>query len=248
MEIEPTLAGRIAEVRQRIADACSRAGRNTQDVLLLAVTKTVDPPQIRQAISLGLCDLGENRVQNLQDRLRHLAEILPAGQDATAVRWHMIGHLQRNKVRDVVPHVAMVHSVDSLRLAEEIDAFAAKLQRKVPILLQVNASEEPQKYGCAIADAPALAEAMAGKGHLELRGLMTMAELTGDADRVRRAFVRTRELFTLLRSRLGSPVFRELSMGMSHDYELAIAEGATIVRVGSALFGTSPQSQALEGP
>ncbi len=215
-------------------------------MLLLAVTKTVDPSQIRHAIELGLCDLGENRVQDLQDRLRSLAEILPARQDAAGVRWHMIGHLQRNKVRDVIPHVAMVHSVDSLRLAEEIDAFAAKMQQRVPILLQVNASEEPQKYGCAIGDAPALAEALAGKRSLELRGLMTMAELTGDADRVRRAFVRTRELFERLRSRLGSPVFRELSMGMSHDYELAIAEGATIVRVGSALFGTSPQSQTLE--
>ena len=216
-------------------------------MLLLAVTKTASPSQIRQAIELGLCDLGENRVQNLQDRLRHLAEILPAGQAAAGVRWHMIGHLQRNKVRDVIPHVAMVHSVDSLRLADEIDAFAATMQRKVPILLQVNASEEPQKYGCPMPDAPALADALAGKAGLELRGLMTMAELTGDADRVRRAFVRTRELFELLRSRLGSPVFRELSMGMSHDYELAIAEGATIVRVGSALFGPSPPTQALEG-
>ena len=242
------MAGRIAEVRQRIADACSRAGRETDEVLLLAVTKTASVSQIHQAIALGLCDLGENRVQNLQQRLRTLPELLPVGQAADSIRWHMIGHLQRNKVRDVIPHVAMVHSVDSLRLADEIDALAGKMQRKVPILLQVNASEEPQKYGCVIGDAPALAEALAGKGGLELRGLMTMAELTGDAGRVRRAFARTREVFELLRSRLGSPVFRELSMGMSQDYESAIAEGTTIVRVGSALFGsTSPQSQALEG-
>ena len=248
MEIEPTLAGRVAEVRQRIADACSRAGRETDEVLLLAVTKTASVPQIHQAIALGLGDLGENRVQNLQQRLRSLAEILPAGRAADSIRWHMIGHLQRNKVGDVIPHVAMVHSVDSLRLGEEIDALAGKMQRKVPILLQVNASEEPQKYGCPIGDALAMAEVLACKGGLELRGLMTMAELTGDADRVRRAFARTREFFELLRSRLGSPVFHDLSMGMSQDYESAIAEGATIVRIGSALFGSaSPQNQALEG-
>ena len=242
------MAGRVDEVRQRIAEALARAGRRAEEVLLLAVTKTASVSQIREAIALGLCDLGENRVQNLQQRLGSLAEMLPAGQAGDSIRWHMIGHLQRNKVRDVIGHVVMVHSVDSLRLAEEIDALAGKAQRKVPILLQVNASEEPQKQGCPIGDAPALAEALAGKGGLELRGLMTMAELTGDAGRVRRAFVRTRELFELLRSRLGSPIFRELSMGMSHDFESAIAEGATIVRIGSALFGeASPQSQALEG-
>ena len=242
------MAGRVDEVRQRIGEACARAGRRAEEVLLLAVTKTASVSQIREAIALGLCDLGENRVQNLQQRLGSLAEMLPAGQAGDSIRWHMIGHLQRNKVRDVIGHVVMVHSVDSLRLAEEIDALAGKAQRKVPILLQVNASEEPQKQGCPIGDAPALAEALAGKGGLELRGLMTMAELTGDAGRVRRAFVRTRELFELLRSRLGSPIFRELSMGMSHDFESAIAEGATIVRIGSALFGEpSPQSQALEG-
>ena len=242
------MAGRVDEVRQRIAEACARAGRGTQEVLLLAVSKTASVSQIREAIALGLCDLGENRAANLQQRVGSLAEILPAGQDRNSIRWHMIGHLQRNKVRDVIPHVVMVHSVDSLRLAEAIDALAGKMRRKVPILLQVNASEEPQKQGCSIGDAPALAEALAGKGALELRGLMTMAELTGDAGRVRRAFVRARELFELLRSRLGSPVFRELSMGMSHDFESAIAEGATIVRIGSALFGEpSPQSQALEG-
>jgi PLP dependent protein len=175
VEIEPTLAGRVAEVRQRIADACSRAGRKTEDVLLLAVTKTASASQICQAISLGLCDLGENRVQNLQQRLRNLAEILPPGQDSAGIRWHMIGHLQRNKVREVIGHVAMVHSVDSLRLAEEIDAWAGKTRQKTPILLQVNASEEPQKYGCPVDDAPALADALARRGGLELRGLMTMA-------------------------------------------------------------------------
>lgn len=242
------MAGRVDEVRQRIAEALARAGRRAEEVLLLAVTKTASVSQIREAVALGLCDLGENRVQNLQQRLGSLAEMLPAGQTGDSIRWHMIGHLQRNKVRDVIGHVVMVHSVDSLRLAEEIDALAGKAQRKVPILLQVNASEEPQKQGCPIGDAPALAEALAGKSGLELRGLMTMAELTGDAGRVRRAFVRTRELFDSLRSRLGSPIFRELSMGMSHDFEAAIAEGATIVRIGSALFGeASPQSQALEG-
>jgi pyridoxal phosphate enzyme (YggS family) len=239
MEIQPTLAARVVEVRQRIAEACARAGRSADQLLLLAVTKSASPDQIRQAISLGLCDLGENRVQNLQQRRRDLPE--------AAVRWHMIGHLQRNKVRDVISCSTLIHSVDSLRLALEIDLAAGALQRKVPILLQVNASEEPQKYGCPMADAPALAEAMLGKSNLQLRGLMTMAELSNDPARIGRAFVRARELFESLRARLGSPDFRELSMGMSHDYPLAIAEGATIVRVGSALFGeTSTQIQALE--
>lgn len=249
---EPTLSQRLTEVRQRIAEACTRAGRKTDEVLLLAVSKTATESQLREGLALGLRDLGENRVQKLQERLRQLPGILSPDVDAASLHWHMIGHLQRNKVREVVPHVSLIHSVDSLRLAEEIDTFATQTQRRVSVLLQVNASEEPQKFGCSMEDASALAEAMVGKPGLELRGLMTMAELSEDADRVRRAFVRTRELFETLQKQLGSSAFSQISMGMSHDYEMAIAEGATIVRVGSAIFGpatlTPPAANPLPNP
>jgi len=153
------------------------------------------------------------------------------------VRWHMIGHLQRNKVRQVLPLVALIHSVDTLRLAEEINASAAKLNITPGVLLQVNTSEEPQKYGVSVGAAPHLAEQVETLPNLKLVGLMTMAPLTHNKDVIRRCFVRARELFTDIRGeKIVGQDFTELSMGMSSDYEIAIEEGATILRIGSAIF------------
>jgi pyridoxal phosphate enzyme (YggS family) len=225
------LQQRYTEVMQRIEAAAAAAQRPPSAVRLVAVTKAAPVSAITELVRLGHLDLGESRVQQLVPRAAEVAAT--AGAE---VRWHMIGHLQRNKVRELLPVAGFIHSVDSLRLAQAISAEAQRTARTASVLLQVNASLEPQKYGAPLSDAPALAEQMAALPGLQLAGLMTMAELSDDTGAVRAAFARTRELFQKLAPRLPREHFRELSMGMSHDFELAIAEGATLVRVGSALF------------
>jgi len=151
--------------------------------------------------------------------------------------WHMVGHLQRNKVKALLPWVDMIHSVDSLRLAEEIDAQAARIDRRIPVLLEVNSSGEGSKQGVAVAATTHLAEQLASLEHIELRGLMTMAPLSDDVRVVRHAFERVREVFEeIVLERTCGPRFCELSMGMTHDFEHAIEFGATYVRIGTALF------------
>jgi len=153
------------------------------------------------------------------------------------IHWHMIGHLQRNKVRQVLPVTSLIHSVDTLRLAEEINAAAAKLDLCPRVLLQVNTSHEPQKYGVPVGAATHLAEQIETLPNLQLIGLMTMAPLTRDKDTIRTSFVRARELFYEMRGeKIVGRQFTELSMGMSSDYDIAIEEGATILRIGSAIF------------
>jgi pyridoxal phosphate enzyme (YggS family) len=149
----------------------------------------------------------------------------------------MIGHLQRNKVRQVLPLVSMIHSIDTLRLAEEINAFAAKLGLCPPVLLQVNTSQEPQKFGVPVGAAPHLAEQIESLPNLKLVGLMTMAPLTHNKDVIRECFIRARELFVEIRGeKIAGGHFTELSMGMSADFQIAVEEGATILRIGSAIF------------
>ncbi len=225
-----TLAKRLAEVNARIAAACARASRRSDSVKLVAVTKTAIAQQIREIVALGVCDLGENRAQVLQAHL-------DAAQGLSGIQWHMIGHLQRNKVKELLPHVAMIQSVDSLRLAQEIELQAQKIGKRLPILIEVNAGEEPQKFGATPADAIALAGDVASMPHLELQGIMSMAPLTDDLARIRSTFAKARGIFMRIRD-AGAPgdCFRELSMGMSGDFEIAIEEGATIVRIGSLLF------------
>jgi pyridoxal phosphate enzyme (YggS family) len=154
------------------------------------------------------------------------------------LRWHMVGHLQRNKVKQLLPVVGMIHSVDSLRLAEELDAQAAKIEKRQPVLLQVNASEEPQKYGVAVGAAVHLAEQIDSMPNLQIMGLMTMAPLDAKQDEVRHCFARTREVFEEMKwHKIGAAALKHLSMGMSNDFEAAIAEGATMIRIGTLLFG-----------
>lgn len=244
------LADRLNELRDRVADACARAKREPGEVTLIAVTKSAGPEQIRELLGLGVADLGENRVQQLQQRAAQLNEYLARRQKGgeadgmpARIRWHMIGHLQRNKVKALLPVVHVIHSVDSLRLAEELDAAAAKLGRRQPVLMQVNASEESQKSGVAVGAAVHLAEQIDSMPNLQIVGLMTMAEHTDNPSVIQRAFARTRELFEEMKwHKIGGASLRHLSMGMSHDYELAIAEGATMIRVGSALFGGKPDA------
>ena len=248
------LSEKLDEVRDKIAAAAAKAKREPGEVTLIAVTKTAAPEQIREIVQLGVADLGESRVQVLTQRAAQMNEQLQrrmthgdaGAKPAEKVRWHMIGHLQRNKVKAVLPLVSLVHSIDSLRLAEEIDAQAAKANRKVPVLMQVNAGEEPQKYGVAVGAAVHLAEQIDSMPNLQLVGLMTMAPLEAPEAKVRQAFSRTREIFEELKwHKIGGGALRHLSMGMSNDFELAIAEGATMVRVGSLLFGGKIQDHEM---
>ncbi|HET6247304.1 MAG TPA: YggS family pyridoxal phosphate-dependent enzyme [Tepidisphaeraceae bacterium] len=240
-----SLAEKLSEVQDRIAEAALKAKREPSEVTLIAVTKTAAPEQVREILTLGVTDLGESRVQVLTQRAGQINEFFQrrmgrAEGDAAPekIRWHMIGHLQRNKVKPVLPLVYMIHSIDSLRLAEELDAQCAKQGRRLPVLLQINASEESQKYGVAVGASVHLAEQIDSMPNLQFAGLMTMGPLEDDKAKIRHAFARTKEIFDELRwHKIGGSSLRHLSMGMSHDFELAVAEGATMVRIGSELFG-----------
>jgi len=218
----------LREVRDRIADAARRSGRTPDAVRLVAVTKTVPVETIRILLEAGQADIGENRARQLRDRARELAGL--------TIRWHMIGRLQRNKVKYVVP-AAMIHSVDSVRLAEEISKRAQATGARAMCLVEVNASGEEAKGGVAPAEAPRVAAETAALPALDLVGLMTMAPLAETGETVRPVFAALRECLASVNREadLAKPL-TELSMGMTQDYETAIEEGATIVRVGTALF------------
>jgi hypothetical protein len=235
------VTSRIDEVKDKIASVCARADRELDEVKLVVVTKAAPLETVKQVVGLGFTDLGENRVQQLNKVAAEIETLLQTKKDQPEfpekVNWHMIGHLQRNKVRQVLPLAHMIHSVDTLRLAEEIDTVAGKLGLCPKMLLQVNASNEPQKYGVAVGAATHLAEQIMTLPNVKLIGLMTMAPLTLNKDIVRACFARASELFMEIRGeKIAGPEFTELSMGMSQDYEIAIEEGATILRIGSAIF------------
>ncbi|UCG47645.1 MAG: YggS family pyridoxal phosphate-dependent enzyme [Phycisphaerales bacterium] len=235
------ISERIKLVKDAIRSACTRAGRDFGDIKLVVVTKSAAIEAVKEVIRLGVTDLGENRVQQLKKVSGQVSCFLEEGQEnsgpVSKVNWHMIGHLQRNKVRHVLPIASLIHSVDTLRLAEEISSAAAKMNVVSKVLLQVNTSNEPQKYGVPVGAATHLAEQIETLPNIELAGLMTMAPLTHRKSVVRGCFVRARELFVEMRGeRIVGPRFTELSMGMSSDYEVAIEEGATILRIGSAIF------------
>ncbi len=236
---EGRIGERIKRVQASIAQACAKAGRDPCELKLVIVTKSATIEEIRQVLEMGFQDLGENHVQQLRKVWAQMAEPCNQGQwpSLERVRWHMIGHLQRNKVRHVLSRVSLIHSVDTLRLAEEINNDAARLGIKSHVLLQVNTSNEPQKYGVPVGAATHLAEQIETLPHVELDGLMTMAPLTLNKDIVRECFARAHELFAEMRGeKIVGPHFTEISMGMSSDYEVAIEEGATILRIGSAVF------------
>ena len=235
------ISERVKKVKETIKSACSRADRDPSEVKLVVVTKSAEIEQVKEVIHLGVTDLGENRVQQLKKVSLQIAEFLEGGNNQSdipkKINWHMIGHLQRNKVRQVLPIASLIHSIDTLRLAEEINLAAAKLDQCPSVLLQVNTSNEPQKYGVPVGAAIHLAEQIETLPNLKLVGLMTMAPLTRNKDIVRSCFVRAWELFVEMRGeRAVGEHFAELSMGMSSDYEIAIEEGATILRIGSAIF------------
>jgi len=236
-----------------IGEAAARSGRRAENVLMVAVTKNASPDQIRTLVETGQIDLGENRVQQLTQRVAALDEFLKRrralGGAATRtggtganlpehVRWHMIGTVQRNKVKQVAPVVQLIHSVDSLRLAEELHSYAVRTDMTIDILIQVNYSGESTKHGVAAPAVIHLAEQIDSMVHLRLRGLMTMAPLSDDPEDSRPTFARTAELFHEIRAtEIARGDLTVLSMGMTNDYEIAIEEGANLVRIGRALFG-----------
>ncbi len=254
MTRKPTLPDALAAVKDRIAAAAALARHEPSDISLIAVTKYAAPEQIRELLTLGVADVAENKVQQLQQRAALINEFharqLSRGADATIaprIRWHMIGHLQRNKVKPLLPLVTLIHSIDSLRLAEEIDAQAEKLGKKVNVMIQVNGSEEPQKSGVAIGAASHLGEQIATMPGIQLVGLMTMAAYGAAEKELRSTFSRVREVFEEMKwLKIGGSAFRHLSMGMSDDFEPAIEEGSTMVRIGSALFGPRPDNAPEE--
>ena len=249
------VAERLEQVRARISDACDRAGRRASTVTMVAVTKYAAPEQARAIVRLGVADLAENYAQNLQQRAANISEYHSrlvhggAADVAPEIRWHFVGHLQRNKVKAVVPHLTMLQTVDSLRLAEELETQVPKLlgeDARLPILMQVNCSQEDQKGGVAVGAARHLAEQIADMRGLRLMGLMTMAKHGVSEDDARRTFARCREVFEEMQKLgIAGDDLRHLSMGMSDDLEAGVLEGATVLRVGSALFGTREENPEL---
>jgi pyridoxal phosphate enzyme (YggS family) len=223
------IAQNVAEVRQRIAEAAARSGRVASDITLVAVTKYVGLPEIRDLLDAGCTDLGESRPQQLWEKAAALADV--------PICWHLIGHLQRNKVRRTVPLVGLMHSADSAPLIATVDQVAGDLKRRLPLLLEINISGDATKHGLLPDEVEPLLESLPTFRNIEVRGLMCMAALEGGLDAARRDFAALRTLRDRLVSRAPAQVsLRDLSMGMSGDYCVAIEEGATIVRVGSALF------------
>ncbi len=218
---------RLAVVRQRIARAAVRARRDPASVTLIGATKSVEADRVRASLQAGLRDFGENRVQ---EALPKIAAVGPGP------RWHLIGHLQRNKARQAVGPFAVVQSLESVALAQALDRFARAANRRVPVLIEVNVGGEPSKFGVAPGAVEDFVQALAAYERLEPIGLMTVAPLAPDPQAVRPVFRALRELRDGVR-RLVGDAFCELSMGMSDDFEVAIEEGATMVRIGRAIFG-----------
>jgi PLP dependent protein len=231
-DVRTFLADRLSRLEDRIRAACERARRPRSAVTLVAVTKYVGPTVATILTELGVLDLGESRPQEVW----HKAEPL-----APAVRWHLVGHLQRNKIEKTIRRVYLIHSVDSLRLLDALDAEAVKQGRPLEVLLEVNVSREPAKSGFAAAEVLGLAARLPALKSVRVRGLMTMAAQVANPEEVRPTFAELRGLRDRLQSAVADGVKLEhLSMGMTNDFEVAIEEGATLIRVGTALFDGIP--------
>jgi PLP dependent protein len=228
-----SISENIVTVRERVARAARRTGRSREEIALMAVSKTQPPERIREAYAAGLRVFGENRVQEFAGKIESL-------QDLPDAQWHLIGHLQTNKAAKAAEFFCAVDSVDSLKLAEKLDAAARSLGKKLDLLVEINVGGETAKSGVA-PDSPALEELLIAAPRLEalaFRGLMTVPPFTEDPEGARPYFRRLRELRDTIAGRgLPAVKFDQLSMGMSHDFEIAIEEGSTCVRVGTAIFG-----------
>ena len=230
----------IEEIRGRMAQAAVRSGRKPEDVLLIAVTKLHEPDEIEEAIAAGVTDIAENKVQEIQKKF---------DQIHSPVNWHLIGHLQTNKVKYIIDKVVMIHSVDSVHLAQEIDKRAAAAGKTMDVLLQVNAAHEESKFGLDPKDVPQVfREILDSCSNVKIRGLMHIAPWSEDPEEIRPYFKEVKDLFdTLAAVEHPNADFKYLSMGMSHDFETAIEEGANIIRVGTSIFGERDYSKKMGG-
>lgn len=230
------IGANLRSVRARIAAAAKRSGRLPDAVTLVAVTKYADLDSVQTLVDLGARDLGESRPQQLGERAERIQ---------SPVRWHLVGTLQRNKARRTLPIVEMIHSADSLRLLRFLDKLAGEMQIRPRILIQVNLSGETTKHGFDADSLRSVWDEIVRLEHLSIEGLMTMAAWEQDPERTRPTFAGLRELRDQLRGRSPSNLrFEQLSMGMSNDFEVAVEEGATLVRIGSALFEESPPADS----
>ena len=229
MRVTEDIARNIEKVMQRIENACSKCGRDPSSVRLVAVTKTILPQLIRDAVAAGVGILGENYLQEAQRKIEELGHI---------ASWHFIGHLQKNKARRVVELFDMIHTLDSLSLADALEKAAARVQKVVPLLIQVNISGETSKHGIHPQGVEQLIEYLHRLPHLRVAGLMTIPPLLPSPEDSRPYYIALRRLRDDLIHRIpGEIQLGELSMGMSADFEVAIEEGATLIRVGTAIFG-----------
>jgi len=218
----------LRNVRIRIKEAARRAGRRADDIILVCVTKTVAMPQIEEALAAGAADIGESRIQDAEVKFKAIGP---------RAKWHLIGHLQTNKVKDAVRIFDLIHSVDSIKLAEEVSRRAGAFGKAQEILIEVKTSREAAKYGAAPGEVFDLVEKAAVLPHIKIMGLMTMAPFVPEADQARPYFRRLRELSgEIAAKKMDNVSMRYLSMGMSQDFEAAIEEGANIVRIGHAIF------------
>jgi pyridoxal phosphate enzyme (YggS family) len=224
-----SITSNIEECRNRISRAAARAGRNSASVLLVAVSKLQTIDAIVAAMGCGLGTFGENYVQELREK--------QSDPRLAGASWHFIGHLQSNKVKYIAPFVNVIHTVDSISLADEISRQAVKNHRTIDILIQVNTSGEESKSGIEPSELHSLVQAILPLAGIRLRGLMTIPAPKDDVEEVRPEFSKLRELCTEIRERFNLPAFKELSMGMSDDFEVAIEEGATMIRPGTVIFG-----------
>jgi len=223
------IADNLKEVEERIRKAALTAGRDPSEVTLIAVSKTKPVPMLMEAYDEGIRVFGENKVQEIMDKYDEMP---------SDVSWHMIGHLQRNKVKYLIGKVKMIHSVDSLRLAEAIEAEAAKKDAVVPILLEVNVAEEDTKFGLPVNGVLPLVQQISAFPHLSVKGLMTIAPYVADPEENRPVFRQLKKLSVDIKEKnIDNIHMNVLSMGMTGDYEVAIQEGATMVRVGAGIFG-----------
>lgn len=219
----------IEQVKSKIEEACRRSGRSPQEVTLIAVSKTKPCEALQEAYDCGMRFFGENKVQEICEKVPNLPD---------DIQWHMIGHLQRNKVKQVIDKVSLIHSVDSYRLAETIELEAAKKDRIVPILLEVNVAGEDSKYGLSVEEVFPLIQQISTFSHIRIKGLMTIAPFVENPEENRNVFSTLRQLSVdIAEKNIDNVSIEVLSMGMTNDYEVAIEEGATMVRVGTGIFG-----------
>jgi len=226
MELEKNLL----VVKSRIREVCSRVDRDPDEIKIVAVSKTFPFSRIIELNSAGQEDFGENRIRELREKYYNISF-----QYSGKINWHFVGHLQSNKVKDIIAFISLIHSVDSFKLAEEIEINAKKIKRTIDVLIQVNTSKEPQKYGASVEETVSLCKQISLLENVRVKGLMTMAKLTEDKDLIRQSFRTLKSLYDELKPDMKD--FEYLSMGMTNDYEIAIEEGSTMLRIGSAIFG-----------